>query len=254
MFADDAVGPGVGPEANRGHQKILDALLVIVALGESVVAIGMGVDTEHLTAGAFGARALAGGVALFLRADSVERAPGKACSSSPRPSTSASTGLTPGRPTPRSRDARVGSVSTSTGGRTRVAVLDDYQGVALAMADWSPVTTHADVDVFSDHLADVDALIERLAPYDVVVLMRERTPFPAEVISRLPALRLLVTTGARNNSIDLDAARAQGVVVSGTGSLATAPAELSGAPADRLRDLRNQLRAHLNVGRCCGGG
>jgi len=111
----------------------------------------------------------------------------------------------------------------------RVAVLDDYQGVALSMADWSPVTSRAEVDVYSDHLAEPSRLVERLAPYDVVVLMRERTPLPAEVIVRLPRLRLVVTTGARNASIDLAAAAAQGVVVSGTGSLATAPAELTWA-------------------------
>ena len=111
----------------------------------------------------------------------------------------------------------------------RVAVLDDYQGVALSMADWSPVTSRAEVDVYSDHLAEPSRLVERLAPYDVVVVMRERTPLPAEVIVRLPRLRLIVTTGARNASIDLAAASSQGVVVSGTGSLATAPAELTWA-------------------------
>lgn len=111
----------------------------------------------------------------------------------------------------------------------RVAVLDDYQRVALAMADWSPVLERAEVDVFTDHVAEHDALVERLTPYDAVVLMRERTPFPATVIERLPRLRLIVTTGARNASIDVGAARARDVVVSGTGSLVTAPAELTWA-------------------------
>jgi phosphoglycerate dehydrogenase-like enzyme len=111
----------------------------------------------------------------------------------------------------------------------RVAVLDDYQGVALSMADWSPVTSRAEVDVYADHLAEPSRLVERLSPYDAVVVMRERTPLPAEVLVRLPGLRLIVTTGARNASIDVAAARAQGVVVCGTGSLATAPAELTWA-------------------------
>lgn len=111
----------------------------------------------------------------------------------------------------------------------RVAVLDDYQGVALSMADWSPVTSRAEVEVYSDHLGEPSRLVERLTPYDVVVVMRERTPLPAEVIVRLPKLRLIVTTGARNASIDVAAAGAQGVVVSGTGSIATAPAELTWA-------------------------
>lgn len=112
---------------------------------------------------------------------------------------------------------------------TAVAVLDDYQGVALSMADWSPVRQRARVDVFRDHLPDPDALVERLAAYDVVVLMRERTPMPARVIERLPSLRLIVTTGRRNASVDVDAARDRGVVVCGTGSLATAPGELTWA-------------------------
>lgn len=111
----------------------------------------------------------------------------------------------------------------------RVAVLDDHQGVALAMADWSAVSRRARIDVFRDHLADPEALVDRLAPYHVVVLMRERTALPAQVISRLPRLRLVVTTGARNSAIDLEAARAHGVVVSGTASLSSAPAELTWA-------------------------
>lgn len=111
----------------------------------------------------------------------------------------------------------------------RVAILDDYQGVALACADWSEVRRHGQVDSFADHVSDPDLLVERLTPYDVVVLMRERTPLPAGVIERLPGLRLVVTTGARNAAIDVEAAHRQGVVVSGTGSLATAPAELTWA-------------------------
>lgn len=111
----------------------------------------------------------------------------------------------------------------------RVAILDDYQGVALACADWSEVRRHGRVDSFTDHVSDPDLLVERLTPYDVVVLMRERTPLPAKVIERLPGLRLVVTTGARNAAIDVEAAHRQGVVVSGTGSLATAPAELTWA-------------------------
>jgi phosphoglycerate dehydrogenase-like enzyme len=111
----------------------------------------------------------------------------------------------------------------------KVAVLDDYQGVALSMADWSPVRERAEVQVFGDHVADPALLVERLEPFDAVVLMRERTPLPAEVIAGLPRLRLIVTTGARNASIDVAAARARGVVVSGTGSLGSAPAELTWA-------------------------
>ena len=111
----------------------------------------------------------------------------------------------------------------------RIAVLDDYQRVALTSADWSPVTSTAAVDVFGDHEPDPERLVARLAPYDVVVLMRERTPLPGAVIERLPGLRLIVTTGRANASIDLEAARARGITVCGTESLASAPAELTWA-------------------------
>lgn len=111
----------------------------------------------------------------------------------------------------------------------RVAVLDDYQGVALASADWTPLGGRVQVDSFSDHVSDTDALVARLADYDVVVVMRERTPLPAEVIAALPRLRLIVTTGRRNSVIDVAAAAQRGIAVCGTGSLATAPSELTWA-------------------------
>lgn len=111
----------------------------------------------------------------------------------------------------------------------KVTVLDDYQGVALEMADWSPVLARGAVDVFTDHVVDPAALATRLAPYDVVVLMRERTPLPGTVIDQLPNLRLVVTTGRRNPVIDLAAARARGIVVCGTDSRGSAPGELTWA-------------------------
>ncbi|GAA4857271.1 D-2-hydroxyacid dehydrogenase family protein [Saccharopolyspora rosea] len=98
----------------------------------------------------------------------------------------------------------------------RIAVLDDYQGVALDHADWSSLD--AEVEVFREHIDDRDELVRRLQPFQVIAAMRERTPFPREVLEALPNLGLLVTTGMRNASIDLDAARELGVVVSGTGS------------------------------------
>ena len=115
----------------------------------------------------------------------------------------------------------------------RIAVLDDYQGVALSSADWSRVIDHAatpsTVDVFRDHLSAPAALVERLEPYDAVVVMRERTPLPRAVLAALPRLRLVVTTGRRNPSIDTAAAAEAGITVCGTESLATAPAELTWA-------------------------
>lgn len=108
-----------------------------------------------------------------------------------------------------------------------VAVLDDYQGVALEMADWGTLPAGTDVQVFRDHLSDETAVAARLADFDVVVAMRERTPFPRRLLERLPKLKLLVTTGMRNASIDVAAAAAQSIVVSGTGGVGGATAELT---------------------------
>ena len=112
---------------------------------------------------------------------------------------------------------------------SKVAVLDDYQEVALDMADWSSLPADAAVDVFSDHLSEVDDVASRLEPYDVVVAMRERTPFPRSLLERLPNLRLLVTTGMRNASIDVAAARDNGVTVCGTDGVPYSTAELTWA-------------------------
>jgi phosphoglycerate dehydrogenase-like enzyme len=109
----------------------------------------------------------------------------------------------------------------------RVAILDDYQDVARRLADWQSLP--AEVVVFRDHLSDESKVAARLADFDVVVAMRERTPFPRSLFERLPRLRLLVTTGMRNASIDLRAAVDRGVVVSGTAGLPSPTAELTWA-------------------------
>ncbi len=110
-----------------------------------------------------------------------------------------------------------------------VAVLDDYQGVATSVVDWGAVAGRGRVVAFADHLVDPDALVERLEPFDVVVAMRERTPFPREVLAGLPRLRLLVTTGMRNKAIDLAAADELGITVSGTSLAAESTVELAWA-------------------------
>ncbi len=115
----------------------------------------------------------------------------------------------------------------STDQQMRIAVLDDYQGVATDVADWSSLD--ADVTVFRHHLGDSDAVIDALADFDVVVAMRERTAFPRAVLGALPKLRLLVTTGMRNAAIDLAAADEFGVVVCGTDLLVAPTAELTWA-------------------------
>jgi phosphoglycerate dehydrogenase-like enzyme len=109
----------------------------------------------------------------------------------------------------------------------RVAILDDYQGVALSLADWQSLHPHAQMQAFSDHLDDREALARRLHAFECVVLMRERTPFPRGLFEKLPNLRLLVTAGMRNASIDLAAATERGVQVSGTEMLGYPTAELA---------------------------
>ncbi len=111
----------------------------------------------------------------------------------------------------------------------KIAVLDDYQNVALTLADWSDVTRRAEVTVFNDHLADRQKLVQRLAPFDVICVMRERTPMPAELLAQLPNLKLIVSTGARNASIDVAAAGERGIVVKHTGYASTATVEMTWA-------------------------
>jgi phosphoglycerate dehydrogenase-like enzyme len=99
----------------------------------------------------------------------------------------------------------------------RIAILDDYQNAALEMADWSPLAGRAAITVFNDHLSHIDAVVDRLLPFDVVCVMRERTPLPRAVIERLPRLKLIASTGSRNASIDLEAATERGIVIAHTG-------------------------------------
>jgi phosphoglycerate dehydrogenase-like enzyme len=98
-----------------------------------------------------------------------------------------------------------------------VAILDDYQHVALRLADWSGVRRHAEITVFNDHIADPSAVVERLRPFDVVCVMRERTPLTREILQQLPNLRLIASTGPRNASIDSQTATDLGIAVTATG-------------------------------------
>ncbi len=111
----------------------------------------------------------------------------------------------------------------------KVAILDDYQGVALQLADWSPVADRAEITVFTDHLADPDDVVARLAPFDVVFVMRERTPLPREVLARLPRLRMIASNGKVNAAIDMAAAQQQGIEVSGSGGTAAGTVEMTWA-------------------------
>jgi len=108
----------------------------------------------------------------------------------------------------------------------KIAVLDDYANVALEMADWSGLK-NVEITVFNDTLTKHNAIVQRLEPFDVICMMRERTPFPASLLDALPNLKLLVTSGPRNLSIDLEAATRNKVTVSSTESRKTTTSELA---------------------------
>jgi len=135
----------------------------------------------------------------------------------------------------------------------RVAILDDYQQVSLASADWSHVRSLAEIDVFAQHIARTEALVSALEPYDVIVAMRERTAFDATRLSQLPRLRLLVTTGMSNPSVDLAACAARGVTVCGTGGIGFSTAELTwGLILALLRHIPEEDRRLKMAGRAGG--
>jgi phosphoglycerate dehydrogenase-like enzyme len=142
----------------------------------------------------------------------------------------------------------------------QVAILDDYQDVALTMADWSEVASRASITVFNDHLADPEAVVERLTPFDVVCVMRERTPLPREVIERLPRLKMIASTGPFNASIDVAAAEERGIHISTTGGYVESTVELTWAlilaTARRIVDEAESVRGggwQTSVGRQLGG-
>src|SRR6476619_5963879 len=111
----------------------------------------------------------------------------------------------------------------------KIAILDDYQNVALTMADWSGVESKAEITVFTDHVGEPDAVVARLQPFDVVCVMRERTPMTRSIIERLPKLRMIASTATQNASIDLKAAEERGVQVVHTGYTSAPTIELTWA-------------------------
>jgi D-3-phosphoglycerate dehydrogenase len=127
------------------------------------------------------------------------------------------------------------------------AVLDDYQNVALTFADWSKVAGEVDVKVFNKGLGDLNAVAQALQGFQIVCAMRERTPFPRALLEKLPDLKLLITTGLKNASIDVAAAKEKGIVVCGTDSLGYPTAELTvGLMIDLVRKISfesNRMKA-----------
>lgn len=138
----------------------------------------------------------------------------------------------------------------------QVAILDDYQSVALSTADWSRVTEKAELTVFTDHLSDADEVVARLEPFDAICVMRERTPLPRSIIERLPNLKLIASTGPGNASIDRDAADERDIRIVNTGYSSTPTVELTWAlimaSARNLADEAASVRAggwQTSVGR-----
>ena len=132
--------------------------------------------------------------------------------------------------------------------RTKIAILDDYQEVALKMADWSALRRRASIEVFSDTISDPDELVARLLPFDVICAMRERTPLPRAIIERLPQLKLIASTGPKNTSIDHDAVKERGIVVKDTRGSLTAPIELTWALIQASARNVTSEAASLRVG------
>lgn len=113
--------------------------------------------------------------------------------------------------------------------KLKCAILDDYQNIALSIADWSSLREKIEIKSFQEHFEQEDDLVHTIENYEIIIVMRERTPFKASLFSRLPKLQLLITSGMRNASIDLHAAEACGVKVCGTKSFSEPPAELTWA-------------------------
>ena len=131
----------------------------------------------------------------------------------------------------------------------RFAILDDYQGVALSLGPWDKLPKDVEITVFRDTITDHAALVERLKPFDAILAMRERTPFPRALIEALPNLRLIITTGGRNRSIDAAACAERGVVFCGTGTSGDPTADLTwGLILSLVRDIPRQQEA-LRAGR-----
>ena len=142
----------------------------------------------------------------------------------------------------------------------KAAILDDYQKVALSLAEWSRLAGQVEFTAFSDHLTDLDALAERLAPFEIVLMNRERTPFFKPLLDRLPNLKLLLTSGMVNRSIDVAAANARGITVCGSRSASSSTARPVSAGASgafgvtmaaqdyaTASGLTNEMAAHAKV-------
>lgn len=131
----------------------------------------------------------------------------------------------------------------------KIAILDDYQNVAMTFADWSRLKANHEITVFNRYLGGADEVVKALEPFELIGIMRERTAFPRAVLERLPKLKLLVTTGLRNASVDVKAANERGVTVCGTPAGNHATAELAmGLAIGLARNFHVEL-ANMREGR-----
>jgi len=130
----------------------------------------------------------------------------------------------------------------------KIAILDDYQDVAKSFADWTEVAKQADIALFNNHLYEEDELVERLKPFDIICVMRERTPLTSSLLMQLPKLKLIVSTGARNRSIDVIAAEKLGIEVQNTGYLGHGALELTWALLMAIAKHIPQVNANLRSG------
>ncbi len=111
----------------------------------------------------------------------------------------------------------------------QIAILDDYQNIALKIADWSVISKQAQITVFNDHMADTAELVKRLLPFSVICVMRERTPLNREILAQLPNLKLIISTGKRNASLDTEACKELGIEVAMTDYVESGAPELTWA-------------------------
>ena len=130
----------------------------------------------------------------------------------------------------------------------KIAVLDDYQDVAKSFADWTVLAEYADIKIFTDHLHQEDEIVARLISFDIVCVMRERTPLTAAILMQLPNLKLIVSTGARNRSIDVAAAEKLQIEVRNTGYLGHGALELTWALLMAIAKHIPQENANLRAG------
>jgi phosphoglycerate dehydrogenase-like enzyme len=131
----------------------------------------------------------------------------------------------------------------------KIAILDDFQNTSMKFGEWASLRENAEITVFSDHIDNEDALVERLLPFDILCVMRERTWFPRSVLTRLTNLKMLASTGPWNAAIDIEAADELGITVCGTASSLTAASELTWALIlAAVRDIPREVASFRNGG------